>query len=83
MEKFNLKIHNQKAWGLTKKAAAGTYPSKKIAKAGSYIGSALGLIIAVIGVFGLIIRGVWGIGCTIAGVISIVSNVLNIKRNSN
>lgn len=37
MKKFDLKTHNQKAWELTKSAAKGTYPSKKIAKAAIYI----------------------------------------------
>lgn len=80
MSSFNLKNHNEKVLTFTKKVASGGYPSPKIAKIGSYIGSAIGMVLALIGGFGIIIGGIWGLGSLLAGIVTIVSNIINLKR---
>lgn len=80
MNKFNLKEHNQKISELTKKAANGTYPSKKVATIGSNIGLVIGILLFVIGGFGVIMKNTWGVSCAFAGSVTIASNAINLKR---
>lgn len=80
MNKFNLKEHNQKAFALAKKAASGTYPSKKVATIGSMVGIVVGIVLFIVGAFGIATQTIWGVGSAFAGVITIASNVINLKR---
>jgi len=80
MSSFNLNSHNKKMIDFTKKVAGGTYPSPKIAKIGSYIGSAIGIVLTIVGGFGIIVGGIWGLGSLLAGTATIISNILNLKR---
>lgn len=80
MKKFNLKEHNQNIKELTTRAFHGTYPNKKIAKTGSYIGSFVGFLLAIVGLIEFLLGAIWGIGCLLAGIITIISNIFNLKR---
>ena len=80
MKKFNLKEHNAKVFEFSKNAARGVYPSKRVAKAGSVIGFVIGIALVLIGMAGSLWGSVWGIGSLIAGVTTVISNVLNLKR---
>lgn len=83
MEKFNLKKHNKKMMDFTKNAAGGIYPSVRVAKAGSYVGLVVGLVLSVAGVIGILNETVWGYGSLFAGVVTVLSNVFNLKRIKN
>lgn len=80
MKKFNLKEHNAKVFEFSKNSARGVYPSKRVAKAGSVIGFVIGIGLVLIGMAGSLWGSVWGIGSLIAGVTTVISNVLNLKR---
>ncbi|TCK98216.1 hypothetical protein EDC19_0635 [Natranaerovirga hydrolytica] len=80
MEKFDLIKHNKKMFNFTKNAAKGTYPSKKVAKIGSIIGTIIGAVLVLIGVVSSLLGSSWGVGSMIAGIISIISNILNLNR---
>lgn len=80
MNILNLKEHNLKTFAFTKKVASGTYPSKKVATVGSYIGLAVGTLLFITGGVGIIIKSLWGVGSALAGVITIASNIINLKR---
>jgi len=80
MKKFNLKEHNAKVFEFSKNAARGVYPSKRVAKAGSVIGFVIGIALVLIGMAGSLWDSVWGIGSLLAGVTTVISNVLNLKR---
>ncbi|MDF2938316.1 MAG: hypothetical protein K0Q90_3689 [Paenibacillaceae bacterium] len=82
MKKFNLKAHNEKMAAFTKRAANGTYPSRKVAQTGSYIGSAIGIILLAAGAVGCITGSVWGWGSLFAGVATLISNMINLRRIS-
>lgn len=80
MKKFDLKEHNAKVFEFSKNAARGAYPSKRVAKAGSVIGFVIGIALVIIGMAGSFWGSVWGIGSLLAGVTTVISNVLNLKR---
>lgn len=80
MKKFNLKDHNAKMLEFSKNAARGTYPSKRVAKTGSMIGIAIGITLLLIGTAGTFWGSVWSMGSLFAGVTTVISNVLNLKR---
>jgi hypothetical protein len=44
MKKFDLKKHNKNVFEFTKSAARGTFPSKKVAKTGTIIGTIIGVL---------------------------------------
>ncbi len=80
MEKFDLKKHNEKIFAFTKAAAKGGYPSKKIARIGSVTGSIIGIILITAGVGSTVSGSTWGIGSILAGVLTVMSNIINLKR---
>lgn len=80
MKKFSLKEHNKKIFDITNKAAKGVYPSKKIARAGSFFGTVIGVFFLFFGMLGAVSGYIWGFGTLLAGVITIISNIFNLKR---
>lgn len=80
MKTINLKEHNKKYIEISKKAAEGIYPSKKIAKIGSIAGLGIGGVLVIGGIYGLTQGAIFGIGTIIAGVVTGVSNIINLKR---
>lgn len=80
MKKFNVKEHTDKYMKLAKEAGKGTYPNKKVAKAGSIIGLGVGGALVCAGIYGLTQSAVFGIGSLIAGVLTIISNIINLRR---
>lgn len=80
MKKFDLKKHNKKMFEFSKSAARGTYPSKKVVKIGSVIGTVVGMALVLIGTVGSFLGSIWSIGSLFAGIITVISNVLNMKR---
>lgn len=80
MKKFDLKAHNEKMISLSKRAANGTYPSKKTARVGSFIGTAIGICLAVAGSIGFVAGSPWGLGSLLAGIVTVISNILNLRR---
>lgn len=80
MKKFDLRAHNEKMMGLAKRAANGTYPSPKVAQTGSYIGTAIGILLTVAGCIGVFAATAWGWGSLFAGTATVISNMINLKR---
>ncbi|TGY41382.1 hypothetical protein E5347_12940 [Clostridium sartagoforme] len=80
MKTINLKEHNKKYMEISKKAAEGIYPSKKIAKIGSIAGLGIGGVLVIGGIYGLAQGAIFGIGTIIAGVVTGISNIINLKR---
>lgn len=66
MKRFDLKEHNKKYFEISKKAANGTYPSKKVASAGSKIGLGLGTALIISGGIGITKNQTFGWGSLIA-----------------
>lgn len=59
-----------------------THPSKKVSYIGSVIGGSVGVGLVVFGTAGLILRNnLIGAGYVLAGVCTVVSNVINVKKN--
>lgn len=83
MEKFDLKKHNKKMFEFAKRAARGTYPSKKVAMKCSVVGTFVGIVLVLIGVVGSLLGSIFGIGSLLAGITTVISNRMNIKRISN
>ena len=82
MKRFDLKEHNKKYFEISKKAANGTYPSKKVANAGSKIGLGLGTALIISGGIGITKNQTFGWGSLIAGSATMISNVFNLRRIS-
>lgn len=82
MKKFNVKEHTNKYMKVAKEAAKGAYPNKKVARAGSKIGLGVGGALVCVGIYGLTQSAVFGIGSVTAGILTIVSNAINLKRIS-
>lgn len=80
MRTINLKEHNKKYVEISKKAAEGIYPSKKVAKIGSIAGLGIGGILVIVGIYGLTQEAVFGTGTIIAGIVTGISNIINLKR---
>lgn len=80
MEKFDLKKHNEKILAFTKVAARGGYPSKKIARIGSVVGNIIGIILILVGTGSAISGSTWGLGSILAGLLTVISNIINLKR---
>ncbi|GAA0178941.1 hypothetical protein SH2C18_19070 [Clostridium sediminicola] len=60
-----------------------THPSKKVSCIGSVIGGSVGIGLILVGTTGLLLgRGLLGIGSVIAGVSTVASNAVNIKKNT-
>ncbi|MGQ4665161.1 hypothetical protein AB3Z07_12255 [Metabacillus halosaccharovorans] len=72
--------HTQKYVEFSKRAASGEYPSKRISKVGSMVGGMIGIVLSIVGIIGSIGGYIWGIGIFFAGVVTVISNLLNIKR---
>ncbi len=82
MKKFDLKAHNEKMAAFTKRAASGEYPSRKVAQTGSYVGSAIGMILLGVGVVGIVLDSIWGWGSFFGGMATVISNIINLRRIS-
>jgi hypothetical protein len=82
MKKFDLKAHNEKMAAFTKHAASGTYPSRKVAQTGSYVGSAIGIILLGVGAVGIVLGSIWGWGSFFGGMATVISNIINLRRIS-
>ncbi|MBS5951587.1 MAG: hypothetical protein KIC47_14955 [Clostridium sp.] len=80
MKTINLKEHNKKYIEISKKAAEGIYPSKKVAKIGSIAGLGIGGILVIGGIYGLTQGAIFGTGTIIVGVVTGISNIINLKR---
>jgi len=57
-----------------------THPSKKVSRIGSKIGMAVGTLLIITGTVGILLSRKWGIGSCFAGVTSVFSNIINLKR---
>jgi uncharacterized membrane protein (DUF106 family) len=87
------KNHNEKIMDATKRMSQETLnksmdrvkkltrPSKKVSRIGSKIGMVVGILLIIIGVVGILLGRKWGIGSCLAGVTSIISNIINLKKN--
>lgn len=80
MKILDLKEHNKKIKDQTKRVLKGTYPTVKVAKIGSYIGMAIGVLLSLIGGIGFFLGNKWGIGSLIAGIVSVFSNLFHLNR---
>lgn len=58
-----------------------THPSKQVTRVGSKIGLAVGAGLIITGAVGIFMGHKWGIGGCIAGVTSVISNIINLKKN--
>ncbi|KYG34439.1 hypothetical protein [Alkalihalobacillus trypoxylicola] len=81
MKVINAKEHTKKYMDVSKKAAAGTYPTKRIAMIGSKVGIYIGVGLLGIGIYLLIIGHSFWIGSLTAGAVTLLSNFINLKRN--
>lgn len=82
MKRFDMKEHTNKYMKLAKAAGEGNYPNKKVAKIGSQISVGAGGILCCAGIYGLSQNTAIGIGALAAGVLTIISNIINLKRIS-
>ncbi len=80
MYNFNVKEHNRKILEMSKAAASGIYPSRKVATIGSIVGLICGFGLIIFGLIGIFTKSFWGISTSFAGVITTVSNIYNLKR---
>lgn len=80
MKIINVKDHTNKYMEISRKAARGVYPSKRIAKIGSIAGLGIGGALTLLGVYGIINGEYFGTGSLIAGAVTSISNVFNLKR---
>lgn len=58
-----------------------THPSKKVLRIGSKIGMTIGIGLIITGTVGVLLGHKWGIGSCLAGVASVFSNIINLKKN--
>lgn len=80
MKKFDIKEHTRRYIKFAKAAGDGSYPNKKAATIGSKIGLGVGGALFCAGIYGLAQSTVFGIGSLLAGILAIISNMLNLKR---
>lgn len=80
MKIINVKDHTNKYMEISKKAAEGVYPSKRIAKLGSIAGLGIGGILTLLGIYGVINGKFLSTGSIIIGAATGISNVINLKR---
>lgn len=80
MNSFDVKEHMNKYMKLAKVAGKGDYPNKKVAKISSKIGVGVGGALCCVGIYGLTQSAVFGIGSLVAGILTIGSNIINLKR---
>lgn len=80
MKNFDVKTHTNRYMKLAKAAGNGDYPNRKIAKIGSKIGIGVGGALCCVGIYGLTQIAVFGIGSLSAGILTISSNIINLKR---
>lgn len=57
-----------------------TNPSKKVSRIGSKIGITIGISLIITGTVSILLGHKWGIGTCLAGVTSVISNIINLKR---
>lgn len=79
MNHFNVKEHSNKYMKLAKAAGKGSCPNKKVAKIGSKIGLGVGVALCLTGIYGMTLNSVFGIGSLAAGILTITSNIINLK----
>jgi hypothetical protein len=61
-----------------------THPSKKVCRIGSFIGGTVGICLILAGTTGVLLgRSTWGGSALIVGTTTVVSNVINIKKQKN
>lgn len=75
-----VKQHTRKYGELAKRAAGGAFPNKKAAQIGSLVGMGIGGALLGAGSYGMAKGAAFGIGCLIAGLITVGSNGINLKR---
>lgn len=80
MKIINVKDHTNKYMEISRKAAKGVYPSKRIAKIGSIAGLGIGGALSLFGIYGIMNDASFGTGSLIAGAATGISNVVNLKR---
>ncbi len=80
MNHFDVKEHTSRYMKFAKAAGKGDYPNKKVAKIGSKIGIGIGGALCCAGIYGLTQSAVFGIGSLAAGILTISSNIINLKR---
>ena len=83
MKIIDVREHTRKHMDLARRAAAGTYPSKKVAKAGSIAGLGIGAALLGVGVCGVLGNTAYGVGSIRAGAATVVSNCVNLRRIKN
>ncbi len=59
-----------------------THPSKKVSRIGSTIGKRVGIGLILAGTAGALLGHMWGVGTCIAGVTTVVSNAINMKKKT-
>ena len=79
MKKFVLREHNKKMLAFSKKAASGTYPSKRVAEVGSIMGSVIGIILILVDIVSSFSGCIWGMGSLVGGIVTVISNMINLK----
>lgn len=58
-----------------------TNPSRKVAQIGHRIGSLVGVIFIILGIFKLLLgEGIWAISSVVVGIITIISNIISSKN---
>ena len=77
---IKLKEHNEKYIELSKRIARGEYPSKKVIRVATIMGSFFGSILLIIGMIATFKGQSWGIGCLLIGGLTIISNFINFKK---
>ncbi|MFK3938010.1 hypothetical protein ACI2JA_10960 [Alkalihalobacillus sp. NPDC078783] len=80
MKSINVKDHTKKYMDVSRKAAKGTYPSIRVAKIGSNLGIGIGVALMGVGIYIISIGNTYGVGSILAGAVTIVSNIINLKR---
>lgn len=80
MRILDVKEHTNKHLEFAKRARSGCFPNKEVAKIGSLIGTGVGSILVCVGFYGIVQGSFWGMGSFISGLVTIISNIINLKR---
>lgn len=80
MDHFNGKEHTSKYMRFAKAAGEGSYPGKKVGEIGSKIGLGVGAVLCCVGIYSLTQNIFIGLGNLAAGILTIGSNIINLKR---
>jgi hypothetical protein len=89
----NIMIHyNEKIIDATKRMSQETlnksmdrvkklsHPSKKVLRIGSKIGLVIGIVLIITGAVNVLLGHKWGLGSCLAGVTSVISNIINLSK---